>query len=128
MACIHMCGLLARLGGRWPRWLPQHEFQSPQRPCTANGSHGFARVSGRPITPNVDAPRGTRALSNLIGWLASICAASWRGLVAAGQDGFRNTSSNHRSGLVQPMGPTDLLASRVDRSLQMWTPPVAQEL
>src|ERR1700687_2316009 len=42
-----------------------------------------------------------------------------RPLLTAGQDGFRDASSKHASDLYRPMGPTDCLAPRIDRSYHL---------
>ena len=52
IACIHMSGLLMRSVDRWPRWFPRREFQTPQRPLQASGSHGVSRTSDRSILPS----------------------------------------------------------------------------
>jgi len=43
------CGLVAAGQDGFPRC----EFQTPQRPLQANGSHGFSRTSDRSILPSV---------------------------------------------------------------------------
>ena len=40
-------------------------------------------------------------------------------LVTAGQDGFRDASSNQPHDLARPMGPTECLAPRIDRSYHL---------
>src|SRR5271167_1280496 len=59
-----------------------------------------------PSTPYVDGPRATRAFSGS----DRIACIHMSGLLmryeTAGQDGFRDTSSNHPCDLLRPMGPS----------------------
>ena len=65
------------------------------------------------------APVPQEFFQGLIGSLTSICPACWCGWSTAGQDGFRDASSKQPGDLCRPMGPTECLAPRIDRSYHL---------
>jgi hypothetical protein len=92
IACIHMSGLLVR--SLWTAGQDGFRNTSSNQPrdlCSANGSHGFARILDRSILPSTPLAAPVRSVGE---------PASWPNLSTTRRQRFGHRSAHDRNSLL----------------------------